>query len=265
MIDRPRGTLRWLGLVVAMAAVGSLVCPAITSAQILIDNFSEVSDPGLYPIVREYPTALSYVTDAELSSTIGPARTIYPIAGPLGLYDPEADYSVTVNVDTALEQLTSVASADSTMWLILLWTGGDVDPIDANVSGFSELVINYDASTDFDLSINFSNTVTGTFDTSGSSDGFFTLPAATNSQFRIPLDQINQLVHIPLEPPDSYYPPVDLTSLDGITIQFQTLEVGATLTLDRLQFVVPEPATTVLLLLGLATLALRYRQRFREF
>ena len=229
-----------------------------TYGTLLVDDFSEVSDPGLYPIVKTYPTTSPIVVDEPVLSTVGGLRLLTVAPGPT-IPPPNPippGITLTVDIDTTEGKLSSVASADSTTFLFLAWASNTSTPMSVDISGEMDLVIDYgNANADFQVEVTLSNLDDSDPNTvTGANQGQYTLASTAAGQLRVPLSSINIPVNNVLG--GGTFPAIDLTSVDAVSILFESSETGSSLDISRVEFI-PEPSSACLLVLCMGLISAR--------
>ncbi len=232
---------------------------------IIIDDFTEVSDPSPYPLTQTLLTPVNSSDELGLASTLGGARVVVLLPSSSVIPAPNpSTVSITANVQGGA--FTAAASVESEFSILLAWGSDDLNqPLNFDTTPYKTLVFEYSATDDVMTTITLANADTPGSSLPTASLGLnFTLPAAVNGILEIPLVDINtpvaDVLNTPVGGPTVFFPPLDPTSLDTIVLGLRTPALGTLLTMTQVSFAVPEPSSAALLLLG-GVVAWGYRPR----
>lgn len=253
--------LRRESLAAAFLAFAVLLTASSAEA-ITIDSFDEVVDPTAYPITLDLPFIAS-VEERELAGVFGGFRNVFVFAGAATIPAPDGvEIDVVADIDAAAGELTVVAGDDSSFQLNLVWASDDsAQSVDFDLTPFDRIVLEYSATVAFALDINLANNTPGVaFPPDAALQGRrFALPAAVDGVVEVPIAAIDELqFDVDNSFPNDlrFFPPLDPTSLDSITITLSALEGGGSIALRDVS-IVPEPAAIGLLAVGVVGFARR--------
>ena len=195
---------------------------------ILIDNFTQTSDPGLYPAVEEakFPAVTQFLgdpfgtidgVDAARVMAFNPALSPGQAIG--GAFDGEQ----TIELDTSAGTLTSRSTGDGRPLFLLAYTPQTPSVrFDLDVSGESGLRLRYNTSQDVSVGISLFNAGDDDPNDFVAGNQIQVLLQADEQELFIPLSDISTaLTEVDLSSSDLpiiTLPDLDPTSLDSISL-----------------------------------------------
>lgn len=255
----------------ALAAASATAQPSI-----LIDDFTQTSDPALYPevaIAAEPPilSLLSSISDpfglingttarrsVQFSSFIDEMGPFIPFTT-----DPLTN-TQTVDLDPAAGELSSVSVGLGNPNFALTYAAVPGDSLDLDLSPLEAVVITYRSNADFTAELVLANTGGGGASDRVAANRVDLAFAAGANTLLVALESVSGLAQ---EPDLSTFPDVtftdlpdaDFSSIDTLTLSFDNAPEGLEFALSNIA-IIPEPGSAALLLLAPTALMARRRR-----